>query len=193
MWKIRDEHNINLLIQQPLTTYQGLPSELRRILLSLRIRKVGVGLPSDILVIWDNLRLDMKNLTDTGLMAKLAIADRYPKQAYSNLSLKTSVKEMLGYKLPKDLTNSNWSAKNLTDNQVKLLDAVAALRLFEVLEAELERKSSVIEQTVPDAWYRFNSRSGEPMRLKPTPEGTELPWRVNNCTWYVGGKYVGWP
>ncbi|KAJ7454475.1 hypothetical protein FB451DRAFT_1184809 [Mycena latifolia] len=89
----------------------GLPSELRRILLSPRIRKVGVGLPSDILVIWDDLRLDMKNLTDAGLMAKLAIADRYPKQVYGNLCLKTSIEEVLGYKLPKDLTNSNWSAK----------------------------------------------------------------------------------
>ncbi|KAJ7474797.1 ribonuclease H-like domain-containing protein [Mycena latifolia] len=174
---------------------RAMPSELRRILLSPHIRKVGVGLPSDILVIWDDLRMDMKNLTDAGLMAKLAIADRYPKQAYGNLSLKASVEEILGYELPKDLTTSNWSSKDLRDDQIKYaaLDAVAALRLFEVLEAELDRKSALIEQAIPDAWYRFNSRSGEPVRLKLSPEGVELPWKVNDCTWYVGGKYSGWP
>ncbi|KAJ7434139.1 hypothetical protein FB451DRAFT_1380013 [Mycena latifolia] len=125
--------------------------------------------------------LGPRYVEDSGLMAKLAVADRYPKQVYGNLSLKTSVEEILGYELPKDLTNSNWSANTLTDNQVKLL------------EAEHDRKSTMIEQPIPDAWYRFNSRSGEPMRLKPSPDGVEFTWRVNDCTWYVGGKYSGWP
>ncbi|KAJ7436710.1 ribonuclease H-like domain-containing protein [Mycena latifolia] len=169
---------------------EAFPAELRRILLSPDIRKIGVGLSNDILIIWDDLRIDMKNLTDAGLMAKLVLAEKYSKTAYGNLSLKSSVEDVLGYELSKELSTSDWSAKDLTDDQIKY--AIAALRLYEVLKPQLERKSKAIEQHIPDPWYRFNNKSGEPIHLKQAPGGGDIPWHMSDCTWFGGGRYLGW-
>ncbi|KAJ7488884.1 ribonuclease H-like domain-containing protein [Mycena latifolia] len=180
MWKIRGEDSFEVKTKHT-KNGEAFPAELRRILLSPDIRKIGVGLSNDILVIWDDLRIDMRNLTDAGLMAKLVLAEKYSKTAYGNLSLKSSVEDVLGYELSKELSNSDWSAKDLTDDQIKYagIDAIAALRLYEVLKPQLERKSKAIEQHIPDAWYRFNSKSGEPIRLKQAPDGGDIPWRVS--------------
>ncbi|KAJ7461245.1 ribonuclease H-like domain-containing protein [Mycena latifolia] len=128
MWKIRGEDSFEVKTKRT-KNGEAFPAELRRILLSPDIRKIGVGLSNDILVIWDDLRIDMRNLTDAGLMAKLVLAEKYSKTAYGNLSLKSSVEDVLGYELSKELSNSDWSAKDLTDDQIKYagIDAIAAL------------------------------------------------------------------
>ncbi|KAJ7077786.1 ribonuclease H-like domain-containing protein [Mycena epipterygia] len=174
MWKVR-----------------AFPMELRRILESPNIQKVGVGLIKDINIVWDDLRSDMRHVVDVGMMAKLALAERYPKTAYTNLGLKTSVEDVLGYTISKELATSNWAADLLTDEQIRYaaLDAIVSLRLHEVLADALER----IETIIPAAWYTFNSRMGEAARLKRAPDGSEIAWRTADCTWYVGGKYSGPP
>lgn len=93
------------------------PKELRRILLSPDIAKVGVRLTRDISVLWDDLRTEMENLVDVGMMARLLLAEKYLKQAYSNMSLEMSVEDVLGYSLKKDLGESNWSLEQLSDEQ----------------------------------------------------------------------------
>ncbi|KAJ7448107.1 ribonuclease H-like domain-containing protein [Mycena latifolia] len=176
MWKIR-----------------AFPTELRRILLSPDIKKVGVGLMSDMQVIWDDLRIDMNNLVDVGFMAKLALAEKYPKTTYGNLSLKVSVEEILGFELSKDLTTSGWKG-TISEAQIKYagLDALAALRLHEVLEEELARKIIRIEHDIPDGWYSFNSRAGDAFKIKPGYEGADIAWRTSGCTWYSGGRFIGY-
>ncbi|KAJ7270159.1 ribonuclease H-like domain-containing protein [Mycena haematopus] len=168
MWKIR-----------------AFPEELRRILQSPYIAKVGVGLINDIGVIWDDLRTEMRLLVDVGMMAKLLLAEKYPKQGYGNMSLKTSVEDILGFTIVKDLAQSDWATKHLTDEQkaYAALDSVAALRLYEVLTGSLEHKCIEHHVEIPEAWYKFNTKLGEPSRLKRAWDGTELVWKTSDCTW----------
>ena len=71
----------------------------------------------DISVIWDNLRSEMKNLVDIGMMAKLILNEKYSKMSYGNLPLKMSVEDVLCFTINKDLCESNWSADMLSDEQ----------------------------------------------------------------------------
>lgn len=84
-----------------------------------RVTKAGVGILKDISVVWDDMRMEMRNLADTGMMARLLLAEKYPKQAYSNLSLKTSVEEVLSFSIEKDLAQSDWSTIQLTKEQIE--------------------------------------------------------------------------
>ncbi|KAJ6536051.1 ribonuclease H-like domain-containing protein [Mycena capillaripes] len=174
---------------------KAFPKELRRILLSQDIAKVGVGIISDITVIWNDLRTEMMNLVDAGMMAKLLLAEKYPKTGYGNLSLKTSVQDVLGFSISKELSESDWSADELTDEQKQYaaLDAVASLRLHDVLSSSLERRSIEIKTDIPSAWYTFNTKIGEPTRVKRAVDGTEIIWKATDCTWYGGGKFQGYP
>lgn len=72
-----------------------------------------MGLIKDIAVIWDDLRFEMRNLVDVGMMAKLLLAETHGKGGYSNLSLKTCVEEVLGYTIDKNLQQSD------CDDQIK--------------------------------------------------------------------------
>jgi hypothetical protein len=65
------------------------------------------------------MRMEMRNLEDAGMTARLLLAGKYPKQAYSKLSLKTSVEEVLGFSIEKDLAQSDWSAMQLTKEQIE--------------------------------------------------------------------------
>ncbi|KAJ7168841.1 ribonuclease H-like domain-containing protein [Mycena filopes] len=96
---------------------KSIPKELKRVLQSPDITKAGVGLIKDIAVIWDDLRLEMKNLVDVGMMAKLTLAEKHGKIGYGNLSLKVSVEDILGYKIDKELSQSDWAPKKLSDNE----------------------------------------------------------------------------
>ncbi|KAJ6548896.1 ribonuclease H-like domain-containing protein [Mycena capillaripes] len=174
MWKIR-----------------AFPKELRRILLSDKIKKVGVGLIKDISVLWDDLRTEMRNLTDSGMMARLMLVEKYPKQAYTNLALKTSVEDVLGFTIDKDLGQSDWSASKLSDEQLEYaaLDAIASLKLHDVLVDSLARKSRQIKAQIPEGWYTFNTRMGEPTRTQLAEDGSEIAWKTSDCTWYTGGRF----
>ncbi|KAJ7925803.1 ribonuclease H-like domain-containing protein [Mycena leptocephala] len=169
------------------------PKELRRILLAVKIPKTGVGLLKDISVVWDDLRMEMKNLVDCGMMARLLLAEKYQKQAYGNLSLKTSVEDVLGFTIDKDLQQSDWIASKLTDEQLTYaaLDAVASLRLYELLTGRLEDKSKEIEKKIPEGWYTFNTKLGEPTRTTLGPDDSEIIWKHSDCTWYGAGKFQG--
>ena len=86
-------------------------------MLSPEVKKVGVGLINDLRVLWDDLRTEMKNLADASMMARLLLVEKYPKHAYTNLALKTSAEDVLSYTMGKELGQSDWSAKNLSDEQ----------------------------------------------------------------------------
>ncbi|KAJ6544571.1 hypothetical protein DFH09DRAFT_1088445 [Mycena vulgaris] len=57
----------------------------------------------------------------------------------------------------------------------------------------LDRKNIEIGQDIPVAWYTFNSKSGEPIRIKLGWGRSEVTWRTSDCTWYGQGKFVGYP
>jgi hypothetical protein len=87
--------------------------------MSPNIKKVGVGVLKDVSVFWDDLRMEIRNVADSGMMARLMLAEKYQKQAYTNLSLKTSVEDILGFTIDKELSVSDWSTDKLTDEQLE--------------------------------------------------------------------------
>ncbi|KAJ6481345.1 ribonuclease H-like domain-containing protein [Mycena vitilis] len=178
MWKIR-----------------AFPKELRRILTSPDIIKVGVGASNDLLVLWDDLRTDMNNVVDAGMMARLFLAPSHPKPGYGPLSLKTSAADVLGFTVVKEQTDSNWSADDLSADQKEYaaVDAIVSLALHDELEGALARKTTDELVDIPSAWYTFNGRNGEPTRLKPGYDDAEIPWKTGDCTWWGGGKFIGYP
>ncbi|KAJ6527486.1 ribonuclease H-like domain-containing protein [Mycena capillaripes] len=171
------------------------PPELKRILLASDISNVGVGILRDILVLWDDLRTKARHLVDAGLVSKLLLAEKYPKVSYGNLSLKTSVADVLGFEIKKDLDESDWSSDKLTKEQkhYTALDAVASLYLHDVLVPALEARCTEIQTDIPAAWFTFNTRHGEPTRMKRAADGAEVVWKPRDCTWYVTGKFQGYP
>ncbi|KAJ7907075.1 hypothetical protein B0H13DRAFT_1879901 [Mycena leptocephala] len=140
------------------------------------------------------MRMEMRNVADAGMMARLLLAEKHPKQAYSNLSLETSVEEALGFSIEKDLAQSDWSAKQLTRNRLNAnaaRDAVASLHLYQILKVRLEDEREEIGTAIPEGWYTFNSRLGDPMRTRLAADGTEVIWKPSDCTcdyvhWIIG-------
>ncbi|KAJ7757328.1 hypothetical protein DFH07DRAFT_772811 [Mycena maculata] len=135
------------------------------------------------------------NLVDVGLMAKLVLCEKYQNTSYSNLLLKVSVEEILGNTITKDLQKSDWTKDNLDRDQIiyATTDAVASLLLHDTLSLEMEIKGNEIGTKVPQAWYTFNTRFGEPVRTKLSFTGSEVQWKLSDCTWFAGGKFVGYP
>ncbi|KAJ7749108.1 ribonuclease H-like domain-containing protein [Mycena metata] len=142
-------HNVVWVLD--LWKIRAYPAELRRILLSPNIKKIGVGLANDILALWDDLRTEAVNLVDAGMMAKLLLAEKYSNTAYGNLSLQTSVADVLGYIVNKDAGVSNWSVDKLSDEQLEYagLDAIAAETLYHAMVPALETKSAEIGSPIP--------------------------------------------
>ena len=69
---------------------------------------------------------------------------------------------------------------------------MVALRLYEKMERELASKAANLGLVIPLGWYGFNSRLGEPTRLKRTIRGDEVPWSSKDCPWFFSGKFQGY-
>ncbi|KAJ7204280.1 ribonuclease H-like domain-containing protein [Mycena rebaudengoi] len=165
----------HLLIISP-----AFPAELRRILTSKDILKVGVGLLSDIPVVWNDLRSELQGLVDAGMMAKLLLAEKFEDTPYGNLSMEVCGAEILNYDIDKGPRTSDWT-QELDDMQVQLdaaIDAMASLQLYENLLPALARKADELRQPIPRDWYSFNSQMGEPTRIQLTTRKIEVPWSV---------------
>ncbi|KAJ6498366.1 ribonuclease H-like domain-containing protein [Mycena vitilis] len=185
MWKIRGEHELHIEILSSRSQI-AFPDELRRILMSPDIVKVGVGASNDLFVVWDDLRTDMNNIVDAGMMARLYLADKYPKPGYGPLSLKTSAADILGFTVVKEQTESNWSSNDLTAGQKEYaaVDAIVSLALHDELEGALARKEAESQVDIPSAWYTFNGRYGEPSRVNL--DGTKPRSRGRRATAHGG-------
>ncbi|KAJ7093623.1 ribonuclease H-like domain-containing protein [Mycena crocata] len=157
------------------------PKELQRVLTSPSIAKVGVGLLSDIPVIWNDLRSELKNLVDCGMMARLLLAETYDVGGFQNLSMDVAASEILSCRIDKSLQVSNWRG-TLTDAQIRYAgtDAVVGYRLYVALLGRLAAKSRGLGREIPVGWYSFDSRMGEPTRLKRTVRGEEVPWSTRD-------------
>ncbi|KAJ7219788.1 ribonuclease H-like domain-containing protein [Mycena rebaudengoi] len=164
-----------------------------RILTSPDILKVGVGLINDIAVLWTDLRIDVENLADAGMMAKLVTPETYPNTAFGNVSLQQGVANFLGYWLDKETQTSAWGI-NVTEEQLQYAasDAMAALQLYIQVKHELIEKGEDLGRPIPSFWYTFNSLYGEPMRRSKSVRGEPVAWSTRDCTWYSGGKFQGY-
>ncbi|KAJ7626523.1 ribonuclease H-like domain-containing protein [Mycena polygramma] len=180
-----------------LNRIRALPAELSRVLASDDIVKVGVGISTDLPVLWLDLGCDLNNVVDCGLMAKLYFCEEYASSPYSNLSLQQSTSDVLGFTVAKDLQKSNWKGDengDISEEQQKYaaIDAHAALNIYKKLLPALEGKARKLNVTIPDAWYRFNGRYGFTVRRKLTHKDKYAPWSTADCTWYYGGRFQGY-
>ncbi|KAJ6581761.1 ribonuclease H-like domain-containing protein [Mycena capillaripes] len=181
-----------------LNIIKAYPTELERVLRSPDIIKAGVGLGSDVPHLWGDLRTDMQNMVDVGLMAKLLFAHHYGDQPYGNLSLQNCAAYALGYYVSKEERVSDWKGQetngDLDDAQVAYAatDAAVSLHLYEVLAPALETKARQLRVSIPRNWYTTNSKYGELMRKYSTIWGDILPWAVKDCYWFSQGKFMGY-
>ncbi|KAJ7821164.1 ribonuclease H-like domain-containing protein [Mycena leptocephala] len=157
------------------------PRELRRILTSPHIKKVGVGLVNDIPVIWNDLRSELRCLVDSGLMARLLLAESHPVGGFQNISMEECAAKILGFRVDKSQQVSDW-AQPLTPEQIQYAgtDAIVALRLYEKLVVDLEARAVALGRDIPIGWYGFNSRMGEPTRLRRNVAGEEVVWSTKD-------------
>ncbi|KAJ6479831.1 ribonuclease H-like domain-containing protein [Mycena sanguinolenta] len=186
----------NIAIVIDLMHMRALPSQLLRILKSPNIIKAGAGLANDIKVLWDDLRINVNRFVDVGYMARLALCERNYAGGYSGLALKTCVEEILGHLLNKYQQKSDWSVDELTNEQIEYaaLDAFASKRLHEHLNTLLVAKAHKTSTVIPHSWYTFNGKMGEPICINTAFDGMDMAWRPAECTWFIGGKFVGyWP
>jgi ribonuclease D len=87
------------------------------VLVSEEVIKAGVGLPNDISVLWNDTRIDLMNMVDAGLMAKLWMCRKYSESSYSNLSMLISAAEVLKLYVDKEQRVSNWK-EPLSEEQI---------------------------------------------------------------------------
>ncbi|KAJ7035866.1 ribonuclease H-like domain-containing protein [Mycena alexandri] len=172
---------------------KAFPSELRRIIETPEIAKVGAGILSDGGVIWEDLRSNARNLVDVGLMARLWGISNHQEEPYSNLALDTAMLEVLDIAIDKSFQKVvNWKTEpNKAHILYAAIDAAAALRLHEALAPELEAEDTDPETTFSVDWYTFNCTFGEAMRMKRSVRGAEIPWSTKDCSWYGNNKFQG--
>ncbi|KAJ7178822.1 ribonuclease H-like domain-containing protein [Mycena crocata] len=169
------------------------PQELERVLTSDTIMKVGVGLVSDIPVIWNDLRSELASLVDCGLMTRLLLAEKYASGGFQNLSMDVCAAEVLRCRVDKSLQVSDWTVE-LSDAQIRYAatDAMVAWRLYDALVGLLEGKCRELDRDIPIGWYAFDSRMGEPVRLKRTIRGDRVPWSTKDCPWFFKDRFQGY-
>ncbi|KAJ7758267.1 ribonuclease H-like domain-containing protein [Mycena metata] len=176
-----------------MTRIQAFPAELRRIIESPDITKVGAGIISDGVVIWEDLRSNARNLVDVGLITRLWGASRHPEEPYSNLALDKASLEVLDLAIDKTFqTTVNWK---MEPNEAHILyaaiDAAVALRVHEALAPNMDEEEADTDTTFSRDWYTFNCTFGEAMRMKRSVRGVEIPWSMKDCTWYANNKFQG--
>ncbi|KAJ7016471.1 ribonuclease H-like domain-containing protein [Mycena alexandri] len=161
---------------------RAFPKELRRIMMSPLIAKAGCRSGERYARHMGRLPYGDVNLVDVGLMARLTMAEKFPKVAYANLSMERR-------------EGSDWSASELTNYQKNYaaLDAVAALKLYQTLVPTLMAKSISINSPIPRGWYTFNTKHGDPMRISKALDGSDILWKASDCNWWAAGKFVGYP
>ncbi|KAJ7023777.1 hypothetical protein C8F04DRAFT_1304507, partial [Mycena alexandri] len=160
------------------------PRELKRILTDPDITLAGVGLLSDVNVIWEDLRVDMQNLADVGLMAMLLKPEKHANDAFRNLSMDVATQEVLELTIDKGRQKTG-----LLTGPDAAIDASASLRLFEKLAPALATKEASLGKRIPQGWYTFNSTEGEPTRLEKSFRGSVVGWSTRDCTWFISGKF----
>ncbi|KAJ7758508.1 ribonuclease H-like domain-containing protein [Mycena maculata] len=144
---------------------QAFPAELRRLLASDDVLKVGVGLAADGKVIWDGVAAYVQHFVDVGLMIKYANPELYENKDQNPLSLKCCVAQALNKALNKGPRRDNWNSK-LTHEQIKYaaLDAQASLQVYDKAVELLEAQAKRLGRPVPEDWYKFDFRAGVPTR-----------------------------
>ncbi|KAJ7041714.1 hypothetical protein C8F04DRAFT_1176807 [Mycena alexandri] len=181
----------------------ALPVELKRILESPEILLAGAGLLSDTTVIWEDLHIDMKQLTDVGLMTRLWKPEARDEEGFQHLALDSATKDVLQITIDKskqslidwrkEPSESDITCKRETNYHTDAaIDTAVSLRLFEFLSPALVKKEQAMGKQIPASWYTYNMTEGEPTRINRSHKGAVIPWSFRDCTWWMANKFKGY-
>ncbi|KAJ7143165.1 hypothetical protein C8R43DRAFT_1130951 [Mycena crocata] len=177
---------------------QLIPQELRRIIGSSAIAKVGSGLINDGRVLHEEAGIAIMNLVEVGMMVKYADAERYGKEDAAGISLERCVKDVLGFKLDKsNRATFVWDGEEEADEKQRLfvdagLDAQASLEVYDRVRVSLRHKELSLGRLIPDDWYTYDFIGGKATRMDLNWEGKKIPWAANLCPWYSRGSFQGY-
>ncbi|KAJ7033248.1 ribonuclease H-like domain-containing protein [Mycena alexandri] len=169
---------------------QAFPFELRRILESLRIRKVGTGFLADGKVIFEDLGCNVANFVDVGHMIRLAHPEKYALHS-GKVSLETCVAHLLERYLDKGLGAATKWDETLDPTAIEYagLDAQASLHVFFAASEHLRQKQNALGRIIPEDWYTYDFFEGSATRIVRNYLGERCPWSYTICPWYVAGAF----
>ncbi|KAJ7645260.1 hypothetical protein DFH06DRAFT_1426094 [Mycena polygramma] len=170
------------------------PAQLERILSSPDIMKQALGISQDLINIFNDFGTDIENIVDVGLMAKVHLADKFPKSAFQNLSLEVCAEEILGVSIEKKEQLSDWTSTDLTQAQIEYagIDAIAPMLLYDVLAPKLEETKRRLRISIPTNWYSLKGRCGFMFRKDLNYWDKEVAWTPKDCYWFVGDRFQGY-
>ncbi|KAJ7459523.1 ribonuclease H-like domain-containing protein [Mycena galericulata] len=163
-----------------------MPDQLKCIIESKGILKVGTGFINDAKAFWESLGWSPRSLVEIGHMIRLAFPERYAEMA-GPVSLETLVQDLLGLPLDKGPQRSQWdliSEASGLEIEYAGLDAQASLECYDLLAAPtgpLQTKARSLQRYIPDDWYTFHWVDGEPVRIEPDYLGRPCPWNYTVC------------
>ncbi|KAJ7099206.1 hypothetical protein C8R44DRAFT_747890 [Mycena epipterygia] len=160
----------------------------------LNMNRIKVGLLTDVAVVWEDLRIDMQQLVDVGLMAKLWNPEAHPDDGFQNLALDVAAKEILEVTVDKSRQKTTDWKKEPSDEEIIYagIDAAVSVRLYDKLALGLNVKESSIGKKIPSTWYTYNMTEGEVTRIENSYRGNVILWTQRDCSWYTGGKFQGY-
>ncbi|KAJ7482338.1 ribonuclease H-like domain-containing protein [Mycena galericulata] len=163
---------------------KAFPKELKRILTSSSVALAGVGLLSDAAVVWEDLRVDMQQLVDVGLMTRLYKPEDFPEEPFQNVALDVAAHKILKIVIDKSRQKTVDWAKEPSDIDLRYaaIDAAACLRLYEILCTALRIKEASLGKQIPVGWYTYHMTEGEPTRLEKSYRGSIIPWSTKDCS-----------
>ncbi|KAJ7668820.1 ribonuclease H-like domain-containing protein [Mycena polygramma] len=170
------------------------PAQLERVLSSPDIMKQALGISQDLINIFNDFGTDIENIVDVGLMAKVHLADKFPKSAFQNLSLEVCAEEILGVSIEKKEQLSDWTSTDLTQAQIEYagIDAIAPMLLYDVLAPKLEETKRRLRISIPTNWYSLKGRCGFMFRKDLNYWDKEVAWTPKDCYWFVGDRFQGY-
>ncbi|KAJ7168108.1 ribonuclease H-like domain-containing protein [Mycena crocata] len=177
---------------------QLIPKELRRVLGSSAIAKVGSGLINDGKTLQEEAGINVLNLVEVGMMAKYADAEKYADEDAAGISLERCVKDVLGFKLDKsNRATFVWDGEQEASEAQKLfvdagLDGQASLEVYNRVRVSLRHRELQLGRLVPDDWYTYDYIEGKATRIDRTCRQQKLPWAANLCPWYKRGQFQGY-
>ncbi|KAJ7132002.1 ribonuclease H-like domain-containing protein [Mycena filopes] len=170
------------------------PEQLRRILESSQIAKVGTGFQNDGKVIYYALGCNVRCFREAGSLIRLVHPDAWANHG-GPVSLEDMVESLFGKKLDKDDQLSDWRVEyfiNSKEIQYAGLDAQASRDVYSALLLPTRYKEQQLNRLISDDWFVFDFVDGEARTISTGPDGSNFPWKFTLCPWYRGGRFAGY-
>ncbi|KAJ7045239.1 ribonuclease H-like domain-containing protein [Mycena alexandri] len=170
---------------------KSFPRELRRILESDQIAKVGTGFLTDGKVLFEDAGCNVRCFRDLGFLMRLVFAEQFATSG-GPIALDVMVRFLLQRQMSKDLQQSDWSEEyDEEDPQILYagLDAQASRELYTEMLIPTRDKESAINQRIQDDWFCFDFIDGEARTRSKSSSGDTSSWSYTLCPWYRGGKF----